>query len=220
MAITLDKVSSAVGSAVNSVQWTHTATGANTYIVVGYAGSNGVSISNIAYNNVSLTKKGQAKPAAEGGELWTKAGHGTGNLTLSAILVGATTDSVVFGACTYNGVSQATPDGTAGITSTFGTVGNLSVGTTNLMTVFAICGDGATATITDPVGQTVRFTVTVDASVIIRGSEKAAVGATTSFSWSTAANADLFMIGIGFSATAAGASTQLLYNCGLTGAGY
>ncbi len=201
MAINFDNVSSAVAVATDNVSWTHTATGANTYMVVGIAmQSNIVSISSVVANSVSFNQKSREATILNSGYLLTVAGVSAGKLAMVVQLTGATTFAV--GAVSYNGVSQATPEGgVSAISAGASTNVNLAVSAAAGETLFGIVGGGATDYVS-PVTQTSRFVVSSGAICSIAGDEMASGGVSTTMSWSSSLSIRHWSMGIGFSLTA------------------
>lgn len=208
MAIAFDNVSTAVGSSVVTLQWTHTAGGANTYLLVAMESLTN-SMSAVYANNVAMTNLVSGITSGVNiGWLSRRAGVAAAALTMSAETAGGSFLSFAIGAVSYTGVSQATPDSGAGTKQTAGvaTVVNLSISTAASMMVFGVIGLGNTGVITNQAGQTQRFQVSVGGQLIMAGADKASGGGTTSFSW-TSDNEASFAMGIGFSATAVAAGS-------------
>lgn len=205
MAIAFDNASSATGTAANSVQWTHTASGANTYIAVGASNFNGTSLSAGGAGGVGLTFKGSVFNNTQGirGNLFTGAGIPTGVITVSCIAVGASTDDWCFLAVSYTGVQQTTPDGNMATgTGAAATVHNLSFSSTNgSQTIGFLGGQSLTAsTVTNPATQTERGFK--NSRIFLEVADKAAVGSTTSMSWSTSVAKAPLLFGVTITATA------------------
>lgn len=206
MAIAFDNAAVGTGSLVNSINWLHTAAGANTFMLTSVATGATISVSGVAVAGAAMTFKGQANTTGATVWLWTRAGHAGGTLSMSAILVGATTGTFIAGSVSYTGVSQATPDGTVGSATAAASMNaNLSIATAAGQTVFGAVA-GTVQQYTVPATQTSRFDVSAT-GLAMNGSEKASGGTTTSMSWSSGSTLVHCMIGEGFSATAIAAGT-------------
>ena len=203
MAVTFDNASTAVGSAVLSLQWNHTATGTNPFIAVALCNDDNFSFSTVAYNNVALTQNNFVVALNVSGGIWTGSSIPNGISTISARVVGAVASTFIAGACSYAGVAQAQPVGTGVAISAAGaTLHELSISSTANNICFAVIGSGNLEPFTNPSGnQTQRFDVSLAGSTNMVGAEKLATGATTQFSWSTVASAATFRAAIQISLT-------------------
>ena len=203
MAVTFDNKSTAVAAGAASIQWTHTVSGTNTYLILNLTNDSAFSYSSAAYNGVALTRRG----FVTGGvflEGWDLAGANTGALTASATVTGGAGAACSAAGTSYNGVAQANPrTGIVSATDTNVTNHNLSVASQANGLVF-----GTILTITGALSagasQTVRFSVSAG-TVQMTGCTKAG-GATVSLSWTSAAISSA-MLAFAISDTAAGAVT-------------
>lgn len=205
-AIVFDNATQAAAGNANSVQWTHTASGANNCLVVGAGLRNAASISAMAYATVALAQNGRVV-AGNTWFIWSLAGNATGANALSAVLVGATTDDICFGACTYNNVSQANPVGTVGIWSdTTATVHSLSVSSTAGNVVFGLTGGSNGLVYAEASGGSPpmnhRGAITASSAFTLIFSDSTATGATTGMTWTSTVVNSSGMIGIPISSTA------------------
>lgn len=209
MAVTFDNASTAVGASVSTLQWTHTSVAdANPYLAVGLLTANAFAVSAMAYNGVAVNLK-MGVLDINRAEIRSLVGINTGALTVSANLTGT---DVAFGciACSYIGVSQATPEsGNSQSGTSTATNQNLSLSSTAGGIAISICAtDGfGTNNYTDPATQTRRGYV--NTRPLITFSEKATSNTTTSFSWSATAALDNHAMGYYLSATAVAAGSAV-----------
>lgn len=220
MAIAFDNASTAVGTGVASIQWTHTVGGANTYIVAGHSGF-GLTASSVVANGVGMTRKGlAASPASTFTTLWSRAGVATGAITMSCTTAGGGTDFFAIGAVSYTGVAQATPDGNASTAT--GTASNINFSissTANAWVIGTFGGQSITAAVvTDAGSQNRRFQAVGSEGTYIILSDKIASGTPTSMSWTSTGTLGFAAVGVAFSATAIAASA-LVYTLSMLGVG-
>lgn len=221
MAITLDKVSTAVGTSVISLQWTHTVSGANTFLIVGGAIGPPGTISTISCNNLIMQRERDIPQGAEAqGILWSLPRPSAAALTISAVAVASIT-GWAFGSISYNGVHQVGPEGTSvGQSFTNVAVANLSISTSATNVVLGFVGGRSMTTmaVTVPATQTARYQASGGAGVWIQCSEITAAGVAVSFSWSFSTAQSFFGMGIPISAVSAstGSATTIVLTSGTT----
>lgn len=199
MAIAFDNASTATAAAAGSLQWTHTSAGTNVYVV---AAVGGVTISTMAYNNVALVNK-NVVTWVDTFNVRSLANANTGALTASAKAASIFTADLIGVMCSYNGVAS---DGAAGTAAPTAVNVALSISSTaNAVCIsFIHCGGNVGA---EPAGQTRRAVVSQGSSGrTFIATEKTAVGATTSISWSQDASLQAGLWGVAISATAVAAS--------------
>lgn len=226
MAIAFDNAGTAVAAAVASVQWTHTAAGANRFMVVGFVNFGAASVSAITVNGVSMTKQTWVLNSNnDGAGMYTLTANNTGNLTISAISVISVADDWCYISLSYTGVQQSgAHGGAATATGAAATVHNFSLSTTANSVAVAFMGGQSitTGSVTTPITQTRRAYATGGSTtgrLFIEASEKTATGATASLSWTTSVSKSTFKTGLALTATAAGGGVVAIYNLCKTGVG-
>lgn len=226
MAIAFDNASTAAGASVASVQWTHTAAGANTFMALGFVNFNLTSISTAAVNGVAMTQRTWVvNSSGDGSGMFTLTANNTGNVTVSAASVAGTTDSWAFVAVSYTGVQQTgSHGGAATATGAASTVANFSLSATANSVAIAFMGGQSltTGTVTTPITQTRRGLAlggTTTGRVFIECSEMTATGATSSFSWSISVARSTFKTGLALTATATAGGATFIVGMPLLGVG-
>lgn len=219
MAITFDNRATAGVASATTLQWTHTVGGAQRYMLVGLSLATAGTLSTVACNNLALEFKCRVVQSTESNaEMWELDHPPTGNLTVSAVVAGATALGIAAASVSYNGVHNYNPTGAA-LTATFGsaTVWNLSASTSaGQMLVGFVGGRSATTTtVTIPAGQGNRGFARGGSGVdsFIQATDKTATGATTSLSVSFSAATQFWSMAVAidqFSASTGSATTVVL----------
>jgi len=210
MSVTFDNVSSATAAGVASIQVTHTASGANLYMLVAATGAFGINGS--VYNGISMSSVAQVSDGfSTKMAVFELVNPATGAHTLS--VAGASMRGI--GAITYNGVSQAAPRAhMASATATGATNPAIACATTAGNMVFGVINSQSG---TPNPGATSRFSV--NSNVPLQGQDIIATGSPQTLSWSSSSAANFWMIAVDISATASGSGPTFVYCRNLLGVG-
>jgi len=151
-AIALDSVSTASGSTVSTLTWSHTVgSGSNRVLMVGTSLRDGnKTVTTVTYGGTPLTRRGFQNGAGNANrvEIWSLIAPSSGTANVVVSLSG--TIDVVGGAISFSGVDQATPFGTfvsAQGTSTAPSVTATSAAGEVVLDTLATDGDAASATV-------------------------------------------------------------------------
>jgi hypothetical protein len=196
-AIAFDAASSARGSAVASLSWSHTvANQANRMLVVGVtselAASSFCQASSVTYGGAALTRIGQAVAGGVSGvpyecvSLWYRAGPASGTATVGVTFAG-TMDGATAGAVSLSNVEQGPPDASntsfsnSGVTST-----SVTTAVANSWVVDVFGSDHRVGNLAPGAGQTARWSRNAGGSATDSGASSTkpvAVAGPTTLSW-------------------------------------
>lgn len=189
MALAFDATSTASGQVVDTLSWSHTASGADRVVLVGVAWrmTSAVTVTGVTYGGVAMTSVGSqfhtASAANARMHLWRLVAPATGAQTITITMSGQVND-LIGGAVSFTGADQTTPVGTfasaEGNSTSPATVDVTSA--TGEIVVDTVCSSGLAVTLTAGAGQTQRWNSGIIATAIGAGSTEAGA-ATVTMSW-------------------------------------
>ena len=220
MAVAFDAATSAQEAGGDGIiSLSHTSTGSDLGGFAGQgnsAGAGGSATNSITWGGTGMTEKwdltGGSFHAASG---YTIAGQASGAQTVTATEATGSRDEQVLITCSFTGVDQTTPVGTA-VTSTTNTstpsvtVG--SVGADDFVVDFVYAGDGLTATTTAGANQTERDKEVIAGNVGVLSTQDGADGGVMSWTLSGTPGFGTIIGAIAFKPTAGAGGTFFMHD--------
>ena len=207
MALAIDAVTSAVGSSVTSLSWSHTCAGTERGLVVGVSNYVVRTVS-ATYNSVAMTSEGQQSDpnATDPGEAeqFSLIAPATGANSVALSWGGGSTD-VVGGAISFTGADQTDLCGTQAKAQGNSTTPSINVtSATGEIVVDTLSAFASTSAPTVGAGQTQRWNDTVTSNFVDGAGSTEAGAATVTMSWSYPAAQEWALVGISVKAAATG----------------
>ena len=190
--IEFDATSNSSTTTATSLTFSHTTgTGGNTIIVVVVAWRDAArTVSSVTYNALALTALTQRDNTVDDHvQIFYRVAPTTGANNV-VVTMDSSTNDIIAGATTFNGVNQSSPVGTETSAAANGTDATVAVTTTaGDVVVGGVATDGTGSALTPGSGTTERWETTGGGVRAVGGDEEA-TGTSTTFNWTIAAAGD------------------------------